>query len=95
MRSCRWLLRETKPRLSLAGQSARWPWLGEGRRKSGKREEVNEEERGGKESGSGKQRRESKDEERGGKESGSGKQRRESKDEERGGRSGVGRRERN
>ena len=47
MRSCRWLLRETKPRPSRAGQSARWPWLGEERRKSGKREEVNEEERGG------------------------------------------------
>ena len=30
MRSCRWLLRETKPRPSLAGQSARWPWLGGG-----------------------------------------------------------------
>ena len=40
--------------------------LGEGRRKSGKREVVNEEERGGKESESSKQRRESKDEERGG-----------------------------
>ena len=41
------MLRETKPRPSPAGQSARQPWLGEGRRKSGKREEVNEEERGG------------------------------------------------
>ena len=66
MRSCRWLLRETKPCPSPARQSARWPWLGEGRRKSGKREVVNEEERGGKESESGKQRRESKDEEKGG-----------------------------
>ena len=56
MRSCRWLLRETKPRLSPAGQSARWPWLGEGRRKSGKREEVNEEERGGR-SGVGRRER--------------------------------------
>ena len=56
MRSCRWLLRETKPRPSPAGQSARWPWLGEGRRKSGKREEVNEEERGGR-SGVGRRER--------------------------------------
>ena len=52
-RSGHWLLRDTKPRLSRAGQSARWPWLGEGWRKSGKREVVNQEERD-------KQRRESK-----------------------------------
>ena len=46
-RSGHWLLRDTKPRLSRAGQSARWPWLGEGWRKSGKREVVNQEEREG------------------------------------------------
>ena len=40
--------------------------LGEGWRESGKREVVNEEERGGKECESGKQKIESKDEERGG-----------------------------
>ena len=60
------MLRETKPRLSLAGQSARKSWLGEGWRKSRIGEVVNVEERGGKESESSKQRRESKDEERGG-----------------------------